>query len=242
MQCWQRSVAKSISPAGPSILMSPPMPIAPYVWTVRKALDGGMEMTGHVPSEDLQRDLLARAGIGGDNKTEIGVGAPEDFAMKSVAAIDALNSLENGVAGFDGENWFLRGRSGDREMDGAATLRVASADPADWQISVIVPPPPPPVVEKPEIDMATLDFEMPEPAAVPQVSPEKVLAGAEPKPEGGNPAELGTPSDVEGSGSAEDEGEPRSPMSRLRSRQFRSPKLCPNTGLPSQRTRGRLSC
>lgn len=142
--------------------------IDPYTWRAEKAADGVIKLGGFVPTEGLKRILVARAGEGAIDDTNLGAGDPEGFVGGTLAGIDALAALDEGTLSFDGATWSLSGKvktDGDKAaIEGALT---AAVDPADWQIAITAPAPVAAPVPKAPVEPAAPAAEEPAVANLP---------------------------------------------------------------------------
>lgn len=117
--------------------------IAPYRWSASR--DGkGIVLAGHVPNAGMQRFLALRAGADARDDTELGTGAPADFALIVPAALDAIKALEDGAVRYDGASWSLTGTASSPAARDAAIQILAAVTPTqDWTIAVTAPEPEP---------------------------------------------------------------------------------------------------
>ncbi len=119
--------SEEVTPAEPAGVVSPaepaeeiatpepqtepsPLPVAePFLWSAERLSDGSMVFSGNVPTEAMKSYLGVRAGPGGRNDTTLAAGAPEGFAGRVVAGLDALTGLDFGRLAYDGSGWMLSG-------------------------------------------------------------------------------------------------------------------------------------
>ena len=118
--------------------------IADYAWSAEKQSAGTIALSGYVPTEGLRRVLALRAGDAAVNEQALGSGAPYDFPLNSLAAIDALKLLDEGTVAFADGQWSLSGRSHNPGAPDAVTAALGERA-ASWNVAVTAPPPPPPV-------------------------------------------------------------------------------------------------
>ncbi len=166
-----------------------PEPVAtvPYLWSATKAADGAVTLSGLVPAEPLQRVLAVRAGDNVTDQSTVDPTAPEGFAADQLAAMDALGSLSEGSASFDGTIWTISGTLADANASVDTALASATTPAANWVLALTRPPQPEPVVE-PEAVAATEPVAEPapaiaEPAATLPAIAEPAAAEPEPTPE-----------------------------------------------------------
>jgi outer membrane protein OmpA-like peptidoglycan-associated protein len=78
--------------------------------------------------------------IAGDVSTDnltVTPGLPESFIPNAIAGINALVSLSEGHMGFDGQNWWLRGKAESQAEKDAVTASVASLpNGGDWSVGI----------------------------------------------------------------------------------------------------------
>lgn len=107
--------------------------VSPYVWVVRKADDGAISSSGHVPTPQLQRFLGVRLGKTAKDKTSLAAGAPEGFITDALATSALILTITEGQAGFDGENWYV---TGDTDISTMEAALASAATPVDqWIIT-----------------------------------------------------------------------------------------------------------
>ncbi len=137
------------TPARPLPVEPPPLPIVhPFHWEAELEPGGGVDFSGYVPTELLQRYLEVRS-HGGRNDTALAAGAPEGFAGDVLAGLDALSGLESGQIDFDGASWHLSGTAGD--VAARQRLLAGLGARADrWTVAIAAPEPPPAPEERPE--------------------------------------------------------------------------------------------
>lgn len=117
--------------------------IAPYRWSASRDGDG-IALAGHVPNAGMQRFLALRAGADARDDTELGTGAPADFALIVPAALDAIKALEDGMVRYDGAAWSLTGTASSPAARDAAIGALEAVTPTqDWTIAVTAPEPEP---------------------------------------------------------------------------------------------------
>ncbi len=109
----------------------------PYGWTLTRAGEA-VSMSGAVPSDGFRRFMALRAGGALTDDTTIREDAPQSFGTNALAALAALNQLEEGRAGLDRQGWFLEGtlRADLSEADMIAILESHGTNPSDWRIAL----------------------------------------------------------------------------------------------------------
>lgn len=117
-----------------------------YTWAVEKLPAGTLALSGYVPTDGLRRVLVARAGGRAVDTTKLGSGAPADFPLATLAAVDALALLDEGRAELADGHWRLTGRTNNPGVPAAVTAALGSFA-GDWELSIDAPAPPPPVAD-----------------------------------------------------------------------------------------------
>ena len=115
--------------------------VTPFVWSASKAADGSVSLSGYVPTEQMRRFAVVRAGRVANDTTLVGSGEPQGFIADSLAGLDALIKLESGEVKYDGRGWSLSGQpltSADAEAAKAA-LAAASDGGAGWTQALAAP-------------------------------------------------------------------------------------------------------
>ena len=135
-----------LAQAGWTLALSEPpaLPVVadPFVWSAERLPDGSFLFAGNVPAAALQSWLKVHVDTRVTDTTRIAKGAPEDFAAKTRAAVDALLGLEQGRVAFDGKGWTLSGTAADSLARDAVLALSAAADlSANADISVPEPAP-----------------------------------------------------------------------------------------------------
>lgn len=151
-------VTRQLAGSGWSMAIAAPAPtipeVTPYLWSATRT-DGGVTLSGHVPTASLQRFLAVHAGDGVTDTTELATGAPQDFVAASSAALDAVLSLDQATASYDGATWSLTGSAPSAESrDAVLAMLAAATDTSGWSIDISAPDPVP-VVTVPYIWSAT---------------------------------------------------------------------------------------
>jgi outer membrane protein OmpA-like peptidoglycan-associated protein len=140
-------VSRELAGAGWSMAVAVPPPaipeVSPYIWSATR-VDGGITLDGYVPNTGLQRFLAVRAGDGVADTTELGAGAPAGFVAAASAALEAVLSLDQASASYDGTAWSLTGTAASAEArDTVLSTLAAATDTAAWSIAVAAPDPVP---------------------------------------------------------------------------------------------------
>ena len=140
-------VTRQLAGAGWSMAVAAPAPtipeISPYTWSATRTAEG-IVLAGHVPVASLQRYLAVHAGAGATDTTALATGAPDNFAAAATAALNAVLSLEQGAATYDGTTWSLTGTAPTAESRDATLAALATAiDTSGWSIDVSAPDPVP---------------------------------------------------------------------------------------------------
>ncbi len=144
-------------------VMEPPIPTAsPYLWKASKAYKASVVLSGYMPNKAI-KNMIARSAI--NDGTTIARGSPKGFGSNALAAISALDSLDYGAAGFDGENWYVSGMlAKDASLDDlSSALNRGNTGANNWLVNVkqkLKPAPEP----EPELK--------PEPEPIPVASPD----------------------------------------------------------------------
>jgi len=141
--------------------MAPPIPVEkPYSWQVIKSVGSPLAILGYAPSETIQ-NMISKRAVGNADASMIALGSPKGFGGTAMAAISALESLENGDAGYDGKNWYINGMLAEAKSleDISNSLNRGNTSLDKWVINVQERPKP-----------------APEPAPKPEPKPEPVPA------------------------------------------------------------------
>jgi len=109
--------------------------IAPYVFTAERTGDG-LLITGYVPDAATRTALLA--GLSGTivDRTQLGAGAPADFATLARAALLAVAEFDKGSAGLKGTEWTVSGTvatGAEKQVLEASLQKVATPR---WSIAI----------------------------------------------------------------------------------------------------------
>ena len=100
------------------------IPVAsPYTWSATKADDGRVSLAGYVPTEELKRFIVVRAGAVAGDTTEVASGEPAGFATDVLAGLEALGNLSTGSVTYADGVWTIAGTPKSAE---AAELAVAA--------------------------------------------------------------------------------------------------------------------
>lgn len=145
--------------------------VEPYTWQAVKSADGGIEISGYVPGEQLKRHLALTAGTAVTDGSELAAGAPEGFAADAAAGLSALLELDEGALTLTGTDWSLIGSAGTAEQSTRleAALRSAIVMP-DWRIELTAPEAPASMAEQPStLELAPAATEEPA-SATPELS------------------------------------------------------------------------
>lgn len=115
-------------------VIKPALPTAtPYSWRARKTADGNIELSGFVPTPELQRFLSVRISETGENRTQLAVGAPDNFITDALAALTVAHAISAGEAGYDGDKWYVTGEGASDDI--AAALASAHTPVTEWVIT-----------------------------------------------------------------------------------------------------------
>jgi len=111
-----------------------------FTWSVSKSQEGGLVVTGLVPTPQMQSYLDQRDGGGIDNRTEVGSAeAPENFFRIALAALDVASGLDGGRIAYDGTQWSVAGTvASQAEIEALTGTIGAATDMSDWSISLEV--------------------------------------------------------------------------------------------------------
>lgn len=133
-----RTAGWTYSVAVPATTELAELPIVePYAWQVRKAADGTVTISGHVPTEQLKRHLAVRSGGAVADTSELGAGAPDGFAADAVAGLDALLALDEGALSLSGADWSLTGSIATTEQRIALETELRSAIVmSSWRMAI----------------------------------------------------------------------------------------------------------
>lgn len=122
-------------PAAASVAALPV--VDPYAWRAQKSASGAITFAGFVPTEQLQRYLVAHAGSSVVDGTALAAGAPEGFIPAAIGGLDALLALDEGALGLSAGNWSLTGKvaaTADRHR--VETALRAAADTSAWHVAI----------------------------------------------------------------------------------------------------------
>lgn len=118
-----------------------------FGWRADKA-DQTISLSGSVPSEQIQRFLVIRAGKDASEALRIAKGAPEKFISSSIAGLDALKRLDSGSFFLVDEIWTLSGAAASQsQKDDMLAVLTLAIDTQDWTIDVSVTAPEPAATE-----------------------------------------------------------------------------------------------
>jgi outer membrane protein OmpA-like peptidoglycan-associated protein len=139
--------ARQLAAAGWSMAVAEPAKvipeISPYRWSATRTASG-VSLLGHVPAAPLKSDLAVQAGEAVNDGTELGLGAPENFAAAATAGLDAVLALEEGEVRLEGAQWSLGGRAAsESQRDTLLAALAAAVDTTDWSIAISAPAPEP---------------------------------------------------------------------------------------------------
>ncbi|MCZ4270859.1 OmpA family protein [Maritalea porphyrae] len=112
-----------------------PPPVAkPYRFEARRAENGDLSFEGFVRNEDMQ---LLLSGMGVSN-VSLASGEPDGFDEKTNIGISALQRLETGRFGFDGQDWFLTGVADHQDTVTAISndLGNLASEENNWKIEI----------------------------------------------------------------------------------------------------------
>jgi outer membrane protein OmpA-like peptidoglycan-associated protein len=114
------------------------IPLAsPYLWHAAKTADGAITLEGFVPTDEMKRVLVGRAGPDVKDNSILGSGQPDNFVDGALAAVDALVALDEGRVDFNGSAWTLSGKvqtSADRlAVEGKLQ---AAVDASGWSLAI----------------------------------------------------------------------------------------------------------
>lgn len=124
------------APAGPATKPA----AAPYLWAAEKGGEGGIVLSGDVPSADVRDALSGLAGMVEKDTSIIASGAPSGFAKDAEAALEALDGLDGGRAAYSGTRWSLTGQAATADQRDAALSALSAAEtPVDeWLVDIQV--------------------------------------------------------------------------------------------------------
>ncbi len=129
-----------------------------FNWRADKT-DQAISLSGSVPSEQIQRFLIIRAGQNSSQSLRIAKGAPENFISFSIAGLDALKRLDSGSFFLVDEIWTLSGvASSQSQKDDMLAVLTLAIDTQDWAIEVSVNEP----------ELAAVEMPTPEPTQATQ--------------------------------------------------------------------------
>lgn len=130
-----------------------------FNWRADKA-DQAISLSGSVPSEQIQRFLVIRAGKSSSHSLLIAKGAPENFISFSIAGLDALKRLDSGSFFLVDGIWTLSGvASSQSQKDDMIAVLTLAINTQDWAIDVSV--------DEPELVVVEAPISEPTPAAQP---------------------------------------------------------------------------
>ncbi len=130
--------------------VSPPV-AAPYTWSAKRSLTG-LLLSGHVPSEELRRDIFARTkelfkDTAIVDRMQTAAGAPKAWSTAAFSSLEQLLRLQKGLANMSDQNLQLSGAAVDQAT--AESIRTAwnSAIPSSFELTdnLTYPKPVPPV-------------------------------------------------------------------------------------------------
>ena len=113
----------------------------PFTFAVEKAADGAFTVSGHVPSAQSRKRLLAALPAAADDRTAIADGNPSGFDSAAVSGVELLALLDSGTVAYDGTGWSLTGTvNGSAEAFAAeSAFAAAGLRAAGWSYTVAVP-------------------------------------------------------------------------------------------------------
>ena len=138
--------------------------VSPFTWSAQLA-DGRLVLSGYVPNEAAQAELLAaaKAGFGSMiivDQMQPGDGAPKAGSSAAVASLNALARLQTGSVEMKDAALVVSGLAGDAAAAEAMRAALRTALPASIkltdQIKAKEPPPPPPPAPEPPAPAAPL--------------------------------------------------------------------------------------
>ncbi len=118
--------------------VTPPV-IKPYKWKA-KYVDNQLVLTGFVPSEQEQVELLTHAKRAFPkanivDKLELGVGPPDNFGRAARSSLDQLATLQQGSAELDGDAIALEGIAADDKIAETARRAVKADAPPNFKVA-----------------------------------------------------------------------------------------------------------
>ncbi|WP_297109080.1 OmpA family protein [uncultured Devosia sp.] len=124
--------------AGAEVVVPEPVDTRPYVWSASKSATGAIVFEGFVPAESLQRFLAVRGGETAIDNTEVRTGAPAEFSLEVLQALDVLALIESGEVAFDGASWTANGNIAAAERLADAEAALGTALPK-WSLALSAP-------------------------------------------------------------------------------------------------------
>lgn len=138
------AAAAQIAQAAPGAAAKPPTAARPYAWSANKSASGIIAIAGQMPA-DARTRIVARARANGATVTDetSSATAPDGFVNDAIAAMDALASVTEGFASFDGTQWRIDGNLADPLGETTVLQALArAATPADdWRLTLLPPEP-----------------------------------------------------------------------------------------------------
>jgi outer membrane protein OmpA-like peptidoglycan-associated protein len=110
-----------------------------FVFAAVRNAGGPIALAGSVPATTTATDFGALAGGAKTDKLTVDTGLPPDFATSGSAGLTALSELLEGRLGFDGDRWWLRGKTEQQATATDASAKVAALPGGSaWSVSIDV--------------------------------------------------------------------------------------------------------
>ncbi|MGH1417633.1 MAG: OmpA family protein [Hyphomicrobiaceae bacterium] len=131
--------------------ITPPV-ISPYTWTLKRSRTE-LLLAGHVPSEELRRQLFSRAKeLYSDtaiiDRMQTAAGEPENWSRAAETSLEQLGQLETGSAEMSDQNLMLKGRAANQDVADRVRQSWNNGIPATFELTdnITFPKPKPPVI------------------------------------------------------------------------------------------------
>ncbi len=120
--------------------IKPPL-ATPFTFAVEKAGNGAFSVSGHVPSTQSRKSILAAIPGPAADSTVIADGNPVDFNRQASEAIAVLALLDSGKVSYDGASWSLSGAvdSSAKAFAAESAFAATGLRSSGWSYSVALP-------------------------------------------------------------------------------------------------------
>lgn len=130
-----------------AVTIKPPMATT-FTFAAEKSADGGYDLSGYVPSEQVRQALLGAVPSKVEDRLVLADGSPEGFETGARRAIEVLQLLDTGKVSYDGSSWSISGAvdTPHKAVVARQAFDTIGLRAAGWTYEVALPKPPAPAV------------------------------------------------------------------------------------------------